>query len=72
MKMIDVLNKMHKDEIERNTILYVYGENGNATKKFVYNGDYFEDIEEPDYNGLSWHYGLNTTFLNEDVELMEE
>lgn len=71
MKMIDVLNKMHKDEIERNTFLYVY-ENGNVTKKFIYNGDFFVDIEDPGYDGLLLHYGLNTTFLNEDVELFEE
>lgn len=72
MKMIDALNKMHRNEIDNNTFLYVYEENGNVTKKFVYNGDYFVDIEEPGYDGLLLHYGIDTTFLNLDVELMEE
>lgn len=72
MKMIDVLNMMHKDEIERNTILCVYSANGEITKKFAYNGDFFVDIEDPGYDGLLLHYGIDTMFLNLDVELFEE
>ena len=72
MKMIDVLNKMHRNEIDNNTFLYVYDENGNVTKKFVYNGDCFVDIEEPGYDGLLLHYGIDTMFLNLEVELFEE
>lgn len=72
MKMIDVLFKLAKDEIEINTFLYVLDESGNVTRKFIYDGEVFVDIEKPGFDGLELYYWIDTIFLNLNVALLEK